>query len=236
MSTELTALAVYTKELRNERYSAIPKDLQLELIIDAKNGDEQAKEVLIETNLLFVLSEARKYVGMGLMLEELNSLGIEGLIMAIDKFKIGSSNASFTSVAKLWIKHKITRDGLFKRNIVRMPENQLELQRDGRYTGTYYSQSSLDFKNEDGDDLHEVIADRDTLVDNLIVSEEKIAIKLRVETILAILSDLELKIIQMNFGLNSDKALSTSEIAAELEMNKKEVDSILKESLKKMRN
>lgn len=235
MSTELTALAVYTKELRNDRFLAIPKDLQLELIVDAKNGDEQAKEVLIETNLLFVLSEARKYTGMGLMLEELNSLGVEGLIMAIDKYKLGS-NASFTSVAKLWIKHKITRDGLFKRNIVRMPENQLELQRDGRYTGTYYSQSSLDFKNEDGDDLHEVIADKDTLVDNLVLSEEKIAIRNRVENMLAILTDLELKIIQMNFGLNSDKALTTLEIANELEMNKKEVDSILKESLKKMRN
>ena len=59
-----------------------------ELFRKFKNGDNHAKERLINGNLKLVLSILRKYVGKSDNLDDLFQIGVIGLIKAIDNFNI----------------------------------------------------------------------------------------------------------------------------------------------------
>ena len=58
----------------------------LDLLLQAKNGDDHAKEKLIEQNLGLVWSVARRFTGRGYDIEDLFQIGCIGLIKCIDKF------------------------------------------------------------------------------------------------------------------------------------------------------
>lgn len=58
----------------------------LELLIRAKEGDDRAKEKLIEQNLGLVWSVARRFMGRGYDLEDLFQIGCIGLLKCIDRF------------------------------------------------------------------------------------------------------------------------------------------------------
>ena len=51
------------------------------------NGDKEARDVLIEHNLRLVVHIAKKYISNDQELEDYTSIGIIGLIKAIDSFK-----------------------------------------------------------------------------------------------------------------------------------------------------
>ena len=59
-----------------------------ELFKKYKNGDNHAKEILINGNLKLVLSILKKYVGRCDNLDDLFQIGVIGLIKAIDNFNI----------------------------------------------------------------------------------------------------------------------------------------------------
>lgn len=225
------AFNVYMKDVR--KTETIKKEEQFKLIKFAQAGDESAKELLIESNLLLVISVAREYLNMGVDLNEMICEGNFGLITAIDKWK-PISGASFTSVAKFWIKAAITRNCLFKRNIIRLPENQLIPQNNGTWEGTYYSQCSIDAKDNNGNDLHEIITDGN--YDHLVIKEQMSETEKIVHMSLCKLSDIELKIIQLKFGFICTEKYSFIDIAKKLKLSNIEVKSIYEKALKKMRN
>lgn len=211
----------------------IKKEEQFKLIRFAQAGDESAKELLIESNLLLVVSVAREYLNMGVDLNEMICEGNYGLIVAIDKWK-SESGASFTSVAKFWVKAAITRNCLFKRNIVRLPENQLIPQNNGTWEGTYYSQCSIDAKDNDGNDLHDVITDGNH--DHLVIKEQMSETQKIVHESLGKLSDIELRVIKLKFGFIHTDECTFIQIANNLNLSNVEVKSIYEKALKKMRN
>ena len=65
----------------------LSKDDEQAAIIALENGDEQAKQVLIEHNLRLVVYIARRFENTGVGLEDLISIGTIGLIKAINTFK-----------------------------------------------------------------------------------------------------------------------------------------------------
>ena len=61
-------------------------DAEREMVNRARQGDEKAREALIEHNVRFVVSIARKYQSDRAELEDLVSIGVCGLIKAVDSF------------------------------------------------------------------------------------------------------------------------------------------------------
>jgi RNA polymerase primary sigma factor len=72
----------------------------------ALKGDEQAKEMLIKTNLRFVISVAKQYQNRGVSIEDLINEGNIGLIAAAGKFD-PTKGFKFISYAVWWIRSYI---------------------------------------------------------------------------------------------------------------------------------
>jgi len=64
----------------------------------AKTGDEEAKRIILNSNLRFVFQVAKSYQGRGLPLEDLIAEGNVGLIKAFERFDL-SKNVKFISYA-----------------------------------------------------------------------------------------------------------------------------------------
>ena len=66
-------LSIYLKEIN--RIPMISHEEENELALKAKAGDKRAREKLINSNLRFVVTVAKKYQGQGLPLEDLINEG-----------------------------------------------------------------------------------------------------------------------------------------------------------------
>lgn len=71
-----------------------------------RNGDLKAKEIIILSNLRFVVSCAKKYEGCGIPVDDLINEGNIGLITAIDRFD-HTKGFKFITYAVSWIRQAI---------------------------------------------------------------------------------------------------------------------------------
>lgn len=89
----------------------------IELITKAQAGDKVAKDRLVLDNTGLVYSIAKRYAGRGYEFEDIASLGIIGLIKAIDNFKV-EFDVMFSTYAVPMISGEIKRflrdDGMIK--------------------------------------------------------------------------------------------------------------------------
>ena len=92
-------------------------DHTLELILRAQEGDEKAKNQLVNENMGLVWSLVRRFVGRGYDLEDLFQIGSIGLLKSIDKFDL-NFNVKFSTYAVPMIVGEIKRflrdDGMLK--------------------------------------------------------------------------------------------------------------------------
>jgi RNA polymerase primary sigma factor len=98
-------LQQYLKDI--SKIPTLSREEENRLAIKAKNGDKEALNKLIESNLKFVVRVATKYQNRGLSFNELISEGNQGLIKAIEKFD-PDKNIKLISYAVWWIKQRIS--------------------------------------------------------------------------------------------------------------------------------
>lgn len=84
----------------------LSKDEELSYIIKAQQGDEKAKDKLIEHNLRLVVFLAKKYESTGYDIEDLVSIGSIGLIKGINTYKI-DKNIKLATYASRCISNEI---------------------------------------------------------------------------------------------------------------------------------
>jgi RNA polymerase sigma factor (sigma-70 family) len=81
---------------------------EVELAQRIERGDLEAKERMINSNLRLVVSQARRYQGHGLPMEDLVQEGMLGLIRAVEKFD-WRRGFKFSTYGTLWIRQALQR-------------------------------------------------------------------------------------------------------------------------------
>ena len=99
-------LQMYLSDVYNN--SLVSVDKRKELLIKAKNGDSVAREKFLESNMGFVVSVAKNYLGCGLEFLDLIQEGNIGLITALDKYDL-DKGCEFSTFAYYWIRQAIVR-------------------------------------------------------------------------------------------------------------------------------
>lgn len=114
-------LSIYLKEIN--RIPLLSYEEEYELALKAKAGDKVARERILNANLRFVVSVAKKFRGQGLSLSDLINEGNIGLITALDKFE-PEKGYHFISYAVWWIRQSILKALSDKGKAVRLPLNR----------------------------------------------------------------------------------------------------------------
>jgi RNA polymerase primary sigma factor len=93
---------------------------EIELAKRIERGDLEAKERMINSNLRLVVSQARRYQGHGLPMEDLVQEGMLGLIRAVEKFD-WRRGFKFSTYGTLWIRQAIQRGLQNHGRTIRLP-------------------------------------------------------------------------------------------------------------------
>ena len=121
MGNDNEILSVYLREIN--RIPLLSYDEEYDLALKAKAGDKAARDRIINANLRFVVSVAKKFRGNGLPLSDLIDEGNIGLITALDKFE-PEKGYHFISYAVWWIRQSIMKAISEKSRAVRLPLNR----------------------------------------------------------------------------------------------------------------
>ena len=123
-SVMLDGIKAYLKSIGN--HPRLTLEEEQELSRRAKTGDKTAVNKLVESNLLLVVSIAKKYYGCGLPLLDLIQEGNIGLITAANKYD-GEKGFRFSTYATYWIRQAISRALGEQSRTIRIPAIMIDL-------------------------------------------------------------------------------------------------------------
>ena len=114
---------MYLKEIG--RVPLLKAEDEIEIAKRIEQGDEEAKNILISSNLRLVVSIAKKYVGRGMLFLDLIQEGNMGLVKAVEKFDY-TKGFKFSTYATWWIRQAITRAIADQARTIRIPVHMVE--------------------------------------------------------------------------------------------------------------
>lgn len=209
---------IYYREIR--KYHPLPPALEQRLTILIQQGDEQARQTLIEHNLRLVTHIAKMYYHPKVELMDLIQEGNLGLIEAVDRFN-PEMGLRFSTFAVWWIRKRILR-----------------------YLGRSEDLVRLDtpIKGEEGEALclGDTIMDEETILggpacegqDTQLEQEESRQQMLkRIER----LSKREKEVLMMLYGVTEERALTPQEVAERLGVSIRRFYHIRDRALKKLK-
>ncbi|MBR4760557.1 MAG: RNA polymerase sigma factor RpoD/SigA [Lachnospiraceae bacterium] len=120
-SVNRNSLQQYLADIANIPLLTREEEEQLGKII-AEGGEnaQEARNRLVEANLRLVIHQAKRFLGSGLPIDELNSLGVFGLIRAAEKYDY-TMGYKFSTYAIWWIRQAISRGVDDQKNPVHIP-------------------------------------------------------------------------------------------------------------------
>ena len=114
---------MYLKEIG--MYPLLSSDEELELAKKKTEGDDDAKQRLIESNLRLVVSIAKRYTGRGMSFLDLVQEGNLGLIKGVEKFDY-TKGYKLSTYATWWIRQSVTRALADQARTIRVPVHMVE--------------------------------------------------------------------------------------------------------------
>lgn len=195
----------------------LSKDEELQYLIAAKQGDELARNKLIEHNLRLVVFLAKKYENTGYDIEDLVSIGSIGLIKGINTYKI-DKNIKLATYASRCIANEIL----------------MFLRKNKKRNGEISFEDALNYDAE-GNELHleDILGTEEDIV--IKEFEDKVDRELLKEQI-NLLDDREKEIMIMRYGLNNTKEYTQKEVANILGISQSYISRIEKKVIRRLKN
>ncbi len=114
---------MYLREIGKVPLLDAEREVELAKLVE--QGDEDAKQQIIDANLRLVVSIAKKYIGRGMLFLDLIQEGNLGLIRAVEKFDY-RKGFKFSTYATWWIRQAITRAIADQARTIRIPVHMVE--------------------------------------------------------------------------------------------------------------
>lgn len=249
---------------RARQYPLLTAQEEIDLAKRIEKGDLEAKERMINSNLRLVVSNARKYQGHGLSMEDLVQEGMLGLIRASEKFD-WRKGFKFSTYGTLWIRQAIQRGlqntGETIRKPVHIGQKNQRLRKLGREFITLYDREpNIDELAElsglspdevwevtqafkEMTSIHKPLGDEDgdaleaVLADDTNVEEEIVQndVSDRVIGTLECLSDRRREAITLIFGLDGNEPHTLDKAARKMGVTRERVRQIREEALDELR-
>ena len=193
----------------------LKKNRELELLLKAKEGDIEARNILIEHNLRLVVFLAKKYENTGFDIEDLVSIGSIGLIKGINTYK-PDKNIKLATYASRCIANEILM--FLRKNKRKRIEVSLE--------------STLNYDVE-GHELHleDILG---TSIDEVPKKFENIMDKATLKKEIETLGEREKEIMTLRYGLNNTEEYTQKEVAELLGISQSYISRIEKKVVKKL--
>lgn len=194
----------------------LSKEEELAYLIKAKQGDEEARNTLIEHNLRLVVYLAKKYENTGYDLEDLVSIGSIGLIKGINTYKI-DKNIKLATYASRCVANEILM--FLRKNKRKKSEISLE--------------DSLNYDAE-GNELHleDILGtDEDIVVKEFQDNQDKELLQKEI----AKLTGRDKEIMIMRYGLYNTKEYTQKEVADKLNISQSYISRIEKKVIRKLK-
>lgn len=115
---ESESLNLYLREI--SAYPLLSRADEVDLARRSREGDAEAREMLVRANLRFVVTVAKKYQHRGVALSDLINEGNVGLLRAAQKFD-ETRGIKFISYAVWWIRQAILQAVAEQGRVVRVP-------------------------------------------------------------------------------------------------------------------
>ena len=182
-----------------------------------KNGDKEAKSILIERNLRLVAHIVKKYSFPNKDVDELISIGTVGLIKAIDSFD-SSNGTRLATYASRCIENEILM--LFRNNKKQKSEVYLQ------------DPIGVDKEGNEFCLIDILSSEKDCVLENV---ERNLQVKALYRKLGESLTKRESSILIMRYGLIDGKCKTQREIAVNLGISRSYVSRIEKKALKKLK-
>lgn len=181
-----------------------------------KEGNEEARNILIERNLRLVAHVAKKYSTSNVDTDDLISIGSIGLIKGINSFNVDKGSKLSTYISRC-----IDNEILMYLRSTKKLQNEV-----------YLNDTIGEDKDSNVVTLQEVlVADEKTIDDQV---DLKLQIKKLYSKISSILKDREKTIINLRFGLDGNKPKTQNEIAQEMGISRSYVSRIETKAIGKL--
>ena len=251
-------LQKYFKDI--SKYPIYKGDEQIELAKQFKNGDLKARDKLINSNLRFVVTCAKQFVGQGVPLVDLISSGNLGLIQSIEKFD-PYKGYHFISYAVWYIRREIMKSIYNTGRTIRYPITYISIiTKVKKIYNDFISKnqrepteeeliklSNITQKQYDSVILNKsycqsldtpITEDGKSSIEHIIPEEvnplSDLFTKESILNSLKVLNPREYKVITEYYGLNGNYEKTIKEIAKEMNLGDERIRQIRKEAVKKL--
>jgi len=232
---EQSSMGLYLRELR--RIPLLDAEEEQACARLAANGDEKARQRLIQSNLRFVIMVAKRYRSRGVPMEDLVNEGNIGLIRAAGRFD-PDRGIRFVSYAVCWIRQAILKAIRENGSMIRVPRSRPgELPRTAALRmqamqGTFSLDSPVAGR-EDADSFAACLEDASAPKPEEILLGT--SLKDELGSVLSGLSDREASIVRYRFGLDGRRRTSLLEAGRKHGISKERVRQIEKKVLRRIR-
>lgn len=247
------------------RHELLSKEEEFELARRIRGGDKDALDKLVNANLRFVVSVAKKFLNQGLSYMDLIAEGNIGLITAAKRFD-ERRDFRFISYAVWWIRQAIQKAIAEQTNTVRLPINRSQQAQKIKRTAQALEQQHGRPAKEDeiaeklqlstrkmGQiraasrplvSLDQSLYDDDVTLAETLIDPENLnpedgfvmdELQSEVAEALDLLSPRERNIVMRYYGLGDQETASLEAIGQDIHLSRERVRQIRNQALKKMR-